>query len=425
MDAKVFLVCLVSFLTAVSSFSHAFKSVSLEVEKSSPIKDRLPVTGFAPVVVKKWEGEGDIVKSAADSMLLKGDSIYIAGKCSRNDGSTDALLLKYNMRKEDFETYSVFSFREKSGKKIKSRYFDIAAGDDRLILVGQVSDGGNYTDILIVESSFDCKILHNWTWSIRRYDSYPSVCVDEDDVYIVGTTGKGGEGNHDIFISKFSLSNDNLSLKWFKTWGGDDDEFLPKIVKHGDFLYICGYTFSGSVTLFVKGVQLFLLKCDLEGNILWERIVRSFIGATAALDIYVDDNAVYLCGSAATVFNPINATILLYKYSLDGKLIWRRHNEKNLFTMDALNGLTEQDGFIFCVGNSMNLLSGKAPLIIAKYRSKNGRLVQLGSWSSGEAQDVPCGIAFKDESFFYVVGTTIEEIGWNNLFYIFLLKFKA
>jgi murein DD-endopeptidase MepM/ murein hydrolase activator NlpD len=134
----------------------------------------------------------------------------------------------------------------------------------------------------------------NWatpahSWGGPGVDYADSVAKDsQGNVYVGGGTNSFGAGGTDVLLLKYDPAG---NLLWSKTWGGASDEYATAVgVGPDGFLYVTGGTFSFGAGWF----DIFLLKLDLQGNIVWATTwgggsydVGHDIGFDSAGNIYV------------------------------------------------------------------------------------------------------------------------------------------
>ncbi|MEX2690472.1 MAG: hypothetical protein Q6351_009160 [Candidatus Njordarchaeum guaymaensis] len=104
--------------------------------------------------------------------------------------------------------------------------------------------------------------IWNVTWGGSNYDRGQSIFIYNNYVYITGRTDSFGSGNFDVFLLKYDLDG---NLVWSRTWGGSNWDEAHGLFVYGN--YIC---ITGSTDSFGEGyADVFLLKYDLDGNLIW------------------------------------------------------------------------------------------------------------------------------------------------------------
>jgi hypothetical protein len=88
--------------------------------------------------------------------------------------------------------------------------------------------------------------------------------------YICGSTQSYGSGNFDIFLSKITENGD---LIWLRTFGGSHFDYGEKLALTDDgHIYIAGSTSSYTNDLNPDHI---LIKTDMEGNQVWQKVLGS------------------------------------------------------------------------------------------------------------------------------------------------------
>jgi hypothetical protein len=128
---------------------------------------------------------------------------------------------------------------------------------------------------------------HSWGGAGTEYAD--SIAKDSQvNVYVGGATSSFGAGGQDVLLLKYGPTG---TLVWSKTWGGASDEYATAVAVGPDgFLYVTGGTSSFGAGWF----DIFLLKLDLQGNLIWATTwgggsydVGHDIGFDASGNIYV------------------------------------------------------------------------------------------------------------------------------------------
>jgi len=275
---------------------------------------------------------------------------------------------------------------------------------------------------------------------------------DEGNVYITGNVAGGatfgstyvGGTAYEVFLAKYSGSG---SLEWAKSYGGLANEKAQAIAYYRNFLYVCGFfegtsTF-GNTTLTSKGAyDVFIMKTDLEGNVVWAKQAGG-ASSDLAYGIAVDDvgNA-YVCGTYKTALSAgslnistTNLFIESFVLSIDanGNFRWAKsttgnsNNSATGVTYNKNNGISVCGYFenrLVLDGTQLNTSSPSYDAYLASYDDA-GNLnwaKKAGSSSEDQASAVTCD----PQGNTYMVGyygaeaafgpNTLAFTGWNDLF---------
>ncbi len=121
---------------------------------------------------------------------------------------------------------------------------------------------------------------------------------------------------------QFALAEDPLQLAWSRQLGTTSRDTCTSTAVDGfGNVYLSGHTMgnlNGEVSS--GGNDLFLMKCDAMGNIVWTRQIpmpRGSEGKSVSVDAAGN---VYLCGDIGTV----GENAFLAKYDSSGNMLWMR-----------------------------------------------------------------------------------------------------
>ena len=209
------------------------------------------------------------------------------------------------------------------------------------------------TDIFIVKYTATGDVVWAKSADGGYCDEGIGITTDEaENVYLTGyfdsnsiTFGNitlnnlGNNNTHDIFIAKY---NSNGNVIWAKSFGGNSADYGTSITTDntGNIYFIGNFSSStitiGNTTLTqVGGGDIFFVKCDINGNVIW---AKSFGGSNydGGISIITDEiGSVYFTGSFmsstvifdTTTLTNINAgyyDIFIAKYNPNGNMIWAK-----------------------------------------------------------------------------------------------------
>ncbi|MGZ4035310.1 MAG: T9SS type A sorting domain-containing protein [Bacteroidia bacterium] len=156
------------------------------------------------------------------------------------------------------------------------------------------------------------------------------------------------QGNHDIFLAKYSPSG---ALTWITTAGGPSGDYAEGVACDGsNYVYIAGEiegpkdtikfqtsptTTSSPVTLITRASNdVFVAKYDLNGNLLWARSAGAYQNDKALAVTYDNSGNVYICGffndtayfgTSTTIYGAGGNDIFVAKYDASGTFQWVKH----------------------------------------------------------------------------------------------------
>lgn len=210
----------------------------------------------------------------------------------------------------------------------------IETSDGYYILAGNVLNiNTNLDEIIALKIDFFGNIIWQKIYSSGYYKYVASIQEASDGGYLIaGTIKYSYSGNGDIFILKL----DNLgNILWQKSYGTNFNDSLSFLKKTSDDGYIlAGNSYSPQNI----GQCFFLLKLDINGNILWQKCYGN--GNEINVDLIEEDLDGGFIVSGGTDFS--KAFIL--KIDLIGNILWQKNyylgsNIYNTFAARTLDGI--------------------------------------------------------------------------------------
>jgi hypothetical protein len=294
---------------------------------------------------KTWGGFGwDYGKSVA---IDNNSNIYIAGFTdSFGAGGNDGFIVKYNS--------SGSQIWNRTWGSLSTEGFDGIAVDENnnLFLIGGCyNNGTNYEAISLV--TFDSMGLQKWniTWDGVDDDNGKDIAIDNDTIYLGGSTERIITYDYDAILIKYKSSGTQL---WNRSWGGSEYDFGEKVaVDNNSNCYLAGYTSSYGA----GDCDAFLAKYDSAGNLLWNRTWGMARDNEICRGLAVDKNNIYITGY---VYNTALGYTFLVKYDSAGIELWNK----------IWSGIEHAAGIDVSIDNAENIyICGNAPsdLFLVKY----------------------------------------------------------
>ena len=156
------------------------------------------------------------------------------------------------------------------------------------------------------------------TYGGTNWDEVSSVQQTSDGGYILaGYTSSFGAGSYDIFFIK---ADENGNIVWAKTYGGTGGDFSYSVQQTSDG----GYIVAGGTNSFgAGGLDVFLIKTDADGNIIWAKTYRR-TGDEWARSVHQTSDGGYILAGATNSFGAGSYDILLIKTDANGNIIWAK-----------------------------------------------------------------------------------------------------
>ncbi len=288
----------------------------LSAQLSVPIPSTIAQNSAPPSAMiwqRTWGGSSN--EQGTGLALDRSSDIYVTGETTTFGlGGSDIFLLKYNSSGGLLLQRTWGGTQNEVGTGVAADY------SGNVFVTGYTNSfgaGGNDTVILRFNSTGS--LVWQRTWGGVADDHANGITTDSaGGIYIVGETSSTGAGGSDAFLLKL---NQTGSLIWERTWGGNKTDYANGlVVDHFGNIYITGFTRSFGV----PGSDVFLLKLNSSGNLLWQRIWEASgadsFGNSVGVDAY---GTVYVAGST---LDTGTSSVLLLKFdstgSLEGQSTW-------------------------------------------------------------------------------------------------------
>jgi NADH:ubiquinone oxidoreductase subunit 3 (subunit A) len=201
--------------------------------------------------------------------------------------------------------------------------------------------GDFYPNAAILKYDKDGNSIWTRSWG-KLGTTAKSVAVDGSNIYVVGDTEvthmNGGvpKTSNDVFILKYDL---NGNLLWNRTWGYDLDDFALSVAIDRAYIYIAGCTNS----TWGQSDEALVLKYDVNGNYIWSKTTGKKSGCSAS-GIAIDSTYIYI-----TAYRRMATGSFIQKYDMNGKLVWNKsYSTKGAYCLaiDNANIYIAGNGFV-------------------------------------------------------------------------------
>lgn len=246
----------------------------------------------------------DLVQTADTGYLLLSSSNSFSG-------SSDIYLLKVD-KLGNYQWQHTYGGNEiEAACKIKYTQ------DGNLALAGYTSSFLNSTyDFYLIKANMNGDTIWTKHYGTNEWDFANSMDTCSDGGYILaGKTYDSGNAFSDILVIKTDANGDE---EWRKKIGGNKDEVANSIFTFNDGYIICGTTES----IGAGGKDIYVIKIDLSGNIVWERTLggsQDDTGESVLLDIV--HNELIVGGNTKSFGIDLYYNFYLQKLSLSGNII--------------------------------------------------------------------------------------------------------
>lgn len=254
----------------------------------------------------------------AESILQENDSGFIvAGNgWSSNYAGYDACLFKTNK-------YGDSIWLKPSGFAKENHAYDIIkTNDNGYAFTGDIQVGYGNDDLNLVKSDNNGNIVWSYHFGGVNWESgYSLFQTNNNDFIMAGCSNSingPGPQPYDFYVIK---TNTNGILIWEKKIGGADNEWAYSVCKANNNSCIVAGTTSG----FVAGSNIYLVKLDINGNIVWTKTYENGMNVKSIQPL-TDGN--YVVIATNQLFGQPNQMIAL-KINEEGDTLWTKTYSSN------------------------------------------------------------------------------------------------
>jgi hypothetical protein len=190
--------------------------------------------------------------------------------------------------------------------------------DGGYILAGYGVVGAGYYDAFLVKTDAYGNIIWAKTYGGTSGDYAFSLQQTSDGGYILaGSTSSFGVGGSDAFLVK---TDANGNVIWAKTYGGTSDDLFYNFLQTSDG----GYILAGSTSSFgAGGSDVFLIKTDANGNIIWAKTYGG-TSSDGAFSVQQTSDGGYILAGYTSSFGAGGFDVFLIKTDANGNIIWAK-----------------------------------------------------------------------------------------------------
>ncbi|NQT61882.1 MAG: T9SS type A sorting domain-containing protein [Candidatus Marinimicrobia bacterium] len=302
----------------------------------------------------------------ATSVIQTVDNGYMIGGTTRSwgAGSYDAWLIKTDSIGDTLWTRTYGGSRGDEANSV------IHTPEGGYLMAGYTKSFGNGNrDIWLVCIDSLGDTLWTRTYGGVSNDVAMEVIQSNDDGYIVcGYTASFGAGSNDLWLLKIDAQGDTL---WTQTYGGPDEEMAYSVLQTlDDGIIISGHTYS-----FGSGMaDLYLVKTDSEGDLLWTRTFGSGDDEYAFSIIEEPDGSLMVAGATRS-WGIGSSDYLLIKIDSQGDALWARTYGGN-GPEEPSTIVPTADGGYLLAGSTQSFGSGRDDFWLVKTDSLGNSVMQ-------------------------------------------------
>ncbi len=296
------------------------------------------------------------------------------------------------------------------GPKDDYAYSIIKGKNGYIIIGGTRSFGEGNSDVLVLKINEGGEILWYKTFGGKGFEEGWRIEKDkrEENYVIVGRTTSFGRGQYDFYLIKI---DENGNMIWEKTFGGKGSDYGYDICTTSDGKYVA----VGISNSFSETQDIYVIKIDKNGNLIWEKTFGGK-GFDYAYSLAYSGDGYIIVGNS----NSFSETPDLYilKINQKGEKIWEKiYGGKGYDTGFYIRKIGKNEYLI--VGGSNSSGAGNSDLFIVKINKEGERIYE--GFFGGEDLDEGWGF-IKDISSYIFVGRSESFSVANSEIYLLKLR---
>jgi len=286
-----------------------------------------------------------------------------------------------------------------------SGYSIVETPDEGLIVAGYTVANITSYQVYLLKTDLEGNLL--WEKNLGEYNDdrgqYVLKTVN-DGLVVTGYTNSFGNG-YQVYLLK---TDSDGNLLWEKDFGGSDYESGYSVVETSDGgQVVTGYTNSVS-----NGPNLYLLKTDSNGNLLWEKDFGGAGNEFGKSIIATSDFGLVIVGMTTSV-NNIEEQLYLLKTNSNGGLLWEKNfggssNDYGYSVVETSDGGLVVTGYTYSFGDDSQVYLLKT--------DPNGNLLWEKNFG-GTSDDQGYGVIETSDGGLVVTGRT-NSFGSNDQVYL-------
>ena len=307
----------------------------------------------------RWGGEWN---EQVYIVTVKEPYVYVGGSKWRglNLDSIDMFIAAFNVSNGD----SVWSYVWDQGYGY-DEIDGLVVESNAIYIAGWTTGQNTQNDIAVLKLSLSGQLIWSQTWGSSLWDeANGQIRVDNQNIYVAGRYNApnaliGG----DAVLVAFSKSIG--AYQWHRTWGGNGLDDALGMTGDGTSLYVVGLTNS-----FGNGSQIFLLKYDHAGNLVWDTLWGG-TGSEAARTLAITQDGYILVAGKTDSYGAGQNDIALVKFNNSGGLVWYRIWGGT--GMDESHGIATGGNFAYIAGETNSYGAGNLDGILIKVNGSTGQ----------------------------------------------------
>lgn len=234
---------------------------------------------------------------------------------------------------------------------------------------------------------------------------YSLISTADNGLMLVGSASGSGNSEN-ILLMKLT---EEMEVSWVKSFGGSRDDFARSVIQTSDG----GFVAIGSTNSQGQGEDIFALKTDQNGNLIWSQALGGASEERGFTVIETADQGLLIGGSTTSV-GAGRRDAILYKLDSTGALQWSTviGGDDN---DNAFNILELADGSFLFTGTQFSFGAGSHDLWVVKLDS-GGQVLWAKTYGASTEDHCRTIIPTEDGNFLIVGHTRINGAAdWNML----------
>jgi hypothetical protein len=255
-----------------------------------------------------WDGASSIIQSSDGGYVVAGYT-YSFGA-----GNGDFYVVKLDSSGNVIWTKTI------GGSSYDFAYSIIQSSDGGYAVAGGTySFGAGSSDFYVVKLDSAGNVIWTKTIGGSNTDEAYSIVQSSDGGYVVaGRTRSFGAGyGYDFYVVKLDSSG---NVVWTKTIGGGDSDGANSVIQSSDG----GYVVAGSTRSFTEDVNIYVVKLDANGNVVWTKTIGGSSNDVAFSIIQSSDGG-YVVAGGTTSFGAGSADFYVVKMDANGNVCFSQN----------------------------------------------------------------------------------------------------
>ena len=220
-------------------------------------------------------------------------------------------------KEKNKEADPVAKFHTFVGELAENGNSTILSADGNLLICATVG-----SDLSIIKTTKSGTQVWQKNFYTGTQSSASSITQLNGEIFVCGTTSKNyGSKRRDVLLVKATSSGDTL---WTKTYGSNEDDYGTNVIATSDGNILISGTTSGFGATSTGFTDIYLIKVDPDGTILWETGYTDIHEETAFNLIETQNGEYLVTGTNRDDNSSTYGEIYLLKVNASGLQLWNK-----------------------------------------------------------------------------------------------------